>query len=92
MRCSIGISTLVYPTDRLDFSAPGFRFAYQARREVGGMDKLCDYGSGRPVRKERCVKCGATCCAFGLRSATFCPRCAEFTLDTEGLSLGLSRP
>jgi hypothetical protein len=59
------------------------------------MDKLCGCGSGKPVQKEQCVKCGATCCAacaFALRSATLCPRCAEFTLDTEGLSLGLGGP
>ncbi len=56
------------------------------------MDKLCSCGSGRPVQREHCVKCGIACCtacAFALRSATLCPRCAEFTLDTEGLTLGL---
>lgn len=40
-----------------------------------------------------CLKCGTPCCsacAFSLEAATYCARCAESLLDSEGVPLSLS--
>jgi hypothetical protein len=61
------------------------------------VERICACGSHlASARQElKCLKCGVSCCpscAFGLEAASYCARCAESVLDTEGIPLSLSAP
>jgi len=48
-----------------------------------------------PSEELRCIKCGADCCptcAYSPEAATYCTRCAESILDTEGIPRSASVP
>jgi len=60
------------------------------------MRAVCHCGNpilSSPLGERRCMKCGTLCCsacAFSLDAATYCARCAESILDTQGVPLTLS--